>query len=42
MIPAPAVMHVAVARVAETADRAARTAAGRVALRTLVAGVAGA
>ncbi len=42
MIPAPAVVHVAVVREPETADRAARTAAGRAALRALAAELVGA
>ncbi|CAQ02886.1 4'-phosphopantetheinyl transferase family protein [Clavibacter sepedonicus] len=42
MIPAPAVVHVSVARVAASADRSARTAAGRDALRALAAGLVGA
>ncbi|MDO4029346.1 4'-phosphopantetheinyl transferase family protein [Clavibacter michiganensis] len=42
MIPAPAVVHVAVVRGPETAARAARTAAGRVALRALAAELVGA
>ncbi|WP_254058254.1 4'-phosphopantetheinyl transferase family protein [Clavibacter michiganensis] len=42
MIPAPAIVHVAVVRGPETADRATRTAAGRVALRALAAEVTGA
>ncbi|OUE20411.1 hypothetical protein BFL34_01226 [Clavibacter michiganensis] len=45
MTPAPAVVHVAVARVADHArpvDRAARTAAGRAALRALAAELVGA
>ncbi|AWF99393.1 hypothetical protein [Clavibacter michiganensis] len=44
MTPAPAVVHVAVARVADHArpvDRAARTAAGRAALRALAAEIVG-
>ncbi len=42
MIPAPAVVHVAVGRGPETADRATRTAAGRVALRARAAELVGA
>ncbi|MWJ23891.1 4-phosphopantetheinyl transferase [Clavibacter michiganensis subsp. michiganensis] len=41
-MPAPAVVHVAVVREPETADRAARTAAGRAALRALAAELVGA
>ncbi|MDO4025338.1 4-phosphopantetheinyl transferase [Clavibacter michiganensis] len=41
-MPAPAVVHVAVVRGPETAARAARTAAGRVALRALAAELVGA
>ncbi|MWJ35499.1 4-phosphopantetheinyl transferase [Clavibacter michiganensis subsp. michiganensis] len=42
MMPAPAVVHVAVVRGPETAARAARTAAGRAALRALAAELVGA
>ncbi|OUE20274.1 hypothetical protein BFL36_11465 [Clavibacter michiganensis] len=42
MIPAPAAVHVSVARVPGDADRAARTAAGRDALRALAADLTGA
>ncbi|CAN00648.1 4'-phosphopantetheinyl transferase family protein [Clavibacter michiganensis] len=41
-MPAPAVVHVAVVRGPETAARAARTAAGRAALRALAAELVGA
>ncbi|QGV65869.1 4'-phosphopantetheinyl transferase family protein [Clavibacter nebraskensis] len=42
MIPGPALVHVVVVPGPETADRAARTAAGRVALRSLAAELVGA
>ncbi|WP_043671797.1 4'-phosphopantetheinyl transferase family protein [Clavibacter michiganensis] len=42
MTPAPAAVHVSVARVEGVADRPARTAAGRDALRALAAGLVGA